>query len=297
MRKHILFTLLLSLLFASCSDYYKILKSNDYEVKWEAAKRYYGEKKYKQSATILEELYTSFKGTDKAEESLYLLAQSYYNAKDWITASQYFKQYYNAYPRGEYTELSRFYSAMCYYNDSPEWQLDQSETNKGIREFQMFLEYFPTSDMKDEAQEKMKDLQDKLALKAFKNAELYYFLGTYMGNNYLSSVITAQNALRDFPFTSLKEDLYALILRAKYQEAVLSVPEKQADRYRSVIDEFYNYRNEFPEGKYLKEAIRYYTVAQRNTGADREEGEAILSELQATEGNKQKTKKNPNAIK
>ena len=42
----------------------------------------------------------SLKGTDKAEESLYMLGMSYYNQKDYQTAAQTFIQYYNVYPRG-----------------------------------------------------------------------------------------------------------------------------------------------------------------------------------------------------
>lgn len=48
-----------------------------------------------------------------------------------------------------------------------------------------------------------------------------------MGNNYLSCVITAQNALKDYPYTDYREDLSILILRAKYEMAVNSVEDKR----------------------------------------------------------------------
>ena len=47
-----------------------------------------------------------------------------------------------------------------------------------------------------------------------------------MGNNYLSCVITAQNALKDYPYTDYR-DLSILILRAKYEMAVNSVEDKR----------------------------------------------------------------------
>jgi len=30
-----------------------------------------------------------------------------------------------------------------------------------------------------------------------------------------------------------------------------------------VVDEYYNYKNSFPEGKYIKEADKYYKEAQQ----------------------------------
>ena len=52
-----------------------------------------------------------------------------------------------------------------------------------------------------------------------------------------------------------------LILRAKYKMAYKSVEEKQVDRYRDTIDEYYAFKNEFPESKYIEEAEEYYRKA------------------------------------
>ena len=84
-----------------------------------------------------------------------------------------------------------------------------------------------------------------------------------MGNNYLSCVITAQNALKDYRYTDYREDLSILILRAKYEMAVNSVEDKKMDRYRETVDEYYAFKNEFPESKYLKEAERIFKDSQK----------------------------------
>jgi outer membrane protein assembly factor BamD len=39
--------------------------------------------------------------------------------------------------------------------------------------------------------------------------------------------------------------------------------EKKKERFRGVIDEYYNYQNEYPEGKYMKEAERILRTAQK----------------------------------
>jgi hypothetical protein len=95
------------------------------------------------------------------------------------------------------------------------------------------------------------------------SAKLYYDLGNYMGNNYQACIITAQNALNDYPYTKLREDLSMLILRARFSMAKESVLEKMIDRYRDTVDEYYAFMNEFPESKYAKEAEKIYRDAQK----------------------------------
>ena len=263
MKKNILITLLAALLLSSCGEYNKLLKSTDYEYKYEAAKNYFAKGQYNRAATLLNELIAILKGTDKAEESLYMLGMSYYNQNDYQTAAQTFTQYYNVYPRGTFTELARFHAGKALYLDTPEPRLDQSGTYNATQQLQMFLEYFPNSAKKDEAQNMIFALQDKLVMKEYLSAKLYYNLGNYLGNNYESCVITAQNALKDYPYTNMREDLSILILRAKYEMAVFSVEDKREERYREAVDEYYAFKNEFPESKYMKDADRIFKEAQK----------------------------------
>ena len=192
-----------------------------------------------------------------------MLGMSYYNQKDYSTAAQTFITYTNTYPRGTFAELASYHAGKALFLDTPEARLDQSGTYTAIQQLQTFLEYYPASSKKQEAQDMVFALQDKLVLKEFMSAKLYYNLGNYMGNNYESCVITAQNALKDYPYTDYREDLSILILRAKYEMAVNSIEEKKIDRYRETIDEYYAFKNEFPESKYLKEAEKIFNESQK----------------------------------
>ena len=271
MKKYIIIALVSGSVLTSCGEYNKVLKSTDYEYKYEAAKSYFGKGQNTKAAAILEELITILKGTDKAEESLYMLGMTYYNQGDFITASHYFSTYYNTYPRGTYTEQARFYSGKALFLDTPEPRLDQSSTYKAIQELQMFMEYFPASNRHQEAQQMIFDLQDKLVMKDYMAARLYYDLGSYTGNssysttgnNYLACIVTAQNALKDYPYTKLREDISILLLRAKYDMAKESVEEKKGERMRDAIDEYYAFKNEFPESKYTKEVENIYKDAKK----------------------------------
>ncbi len=132
-----------------------------------------------------------------------------------------------------------------------------------FRNSEAFLDYFPKSDKVANAQNAIFELQDKLTLKQLENAQLYYNLGTYMGNNYESAVIVARNAIKDYPYSKYKEDLELLILKARYQEARESIDEKKPDRFREVIDEYYSYINNYPDTPNREEADNIFKIAQR----------------------------------
>ena len=95
MKKNISIALLAALLaFSSCGEYNKLLKSTDYEYKYEAAKTYFAKGQYGRAATLLNELIAILKGTSNAEESLYMLGMCYYNQEDYQTYSkQNFEQF------------------------------------------------------------------------------------------------------------------------------------------------------------------------------------------------------------
>lgn len=259
------------LLLASCSEYNAVLKSNDYEYRYEAAKALYVAGNYRQSAELFGALLVALKGTPFGDESLYMLAESNMKAKDYESAAMFFKKYYQSYPKGPYMEMARYNSGYALYKQTPDIRLDQTSTMEAISEYQSFLDYCPETSLKEQAQQVIYEMQDKLVRKEYLSAKLYYDLGTYTfnsiygGNNYQACVVTAQNALKDYPYASaqLREDLSILILRAKYYLARQSVEEKRLERFRDAIDEYYAFQNDFPESQYMKEADAIHQYSER----------------------------------
>ncbi len=264
MKEKITILFLSVLFFVSCGEYQKVLKSTDPEVKYDKAVEYYHQKKYDKAISLFDDISTYYRNTDRAEMIINYLANSYIARKDYYTASEYFQTYINAYPRGRFIEEARFKNAFCFYKDSPDVKLDQAATYRAIAAFQEFIDLFPNSTKASEADNFIRELNDKLAQKELLNAKLYYDLGTYMGNNYLSAVICAENALKVFPSTSHREDLMIVILKAKYQQAIYSDAALIVDRYQSTIDEAYTYMNEFPNGKYFSQAKDILAKMEKN---------------------------------
>lgn len=264
---------LLVVLFVSCGEYNKILKNtnilfdgeNKEMHKYEDAKKYFDEEKYSKTIILLEDGLHLMKGTLYAEKSLYLLAQSYYAQKNYASAAGYFRNYYTSFSKGEHAESARFYSAYSLYLESPDVHFDQSDTYEAMQQFQDFLKYYPCSEKKEIIQNILSALQEKLALKELISASLYYNLGNYIlypfitGGNYLSCVITAQNALQSYPFSKYREDFMYYIFLAKYRMALQNIKEGKDSLYSDVTDEYNSYISNYPSGKHLKEIQKFYS--------------------------------------
>ncbi len=254
MKKNIFAIVISLLIFTSCSEYQKLLKSTDPELKYDKAVEYYSAKKYDKAISLFNDISSYYRNTDRAEMVINYLAKAHIEKKDYYTATEYYKTYIRAYPRGRFTQEAKYMLAYCYYLDTPDVRLDQSTTVQAIAAFQEYVDLYPNADNIAEANKYLQELNDKLAEKELINSNLYYDLGTYLGNNYLSAVIAAENALKRYPSTKHREDLMIVILKSKYQQSLYSEESMRADRYQSTIDEAYTYKNEYPQGKFVKQA-------------------------------------------
>ena len=264
MRKFFPIIIVSAMLLTGCAnEFNQVYKTSDYSYKYEYAKECFMKGKYTRAVTLLQDLVTLQKGTDNAQESLYMLAMAQYLGKDYESAAATFKKYYSSYPKGVYAEMAQYYIGQSLYMSTPEPRLDQSQTVAAISAFQDYLDLFPDAKYKETAQNRLFALQDKLVQKEFYSAQLYYDLGQYFGNctnggnNYEACIITAQNALKDYPYTSMREKFALLIMKSKYELAQQSIEEKKFERFQDAEDECYGFINEYPDSKSKSLAEKY----------------------------------------
>lgn len=271
MKKMMFILVCAALMMGSCAgEFNKVYKSTDIDCKYEYAKEAFAMGKFNQASTLLEELITIKKGTEEAQECLYMLAMAQYCNRDYEAASATFKKYSSTYPRGIYAESAAFYVGQSLYESAPEPRLDQSPTIGAINAYQQFLDLHPDSKLRPEAQQRLYELQDKLVVKELLSAELYYNLGGYFGNinkndesNYTSCIITAQNALKQYPYSEHRESFSLLIMKSKFELAQNSSEDKRLDRYRDAEDECYGFLNEYPDSKNGSLANKYIAKCKK----------------------------------
>ena len=265
MHKKGLFILLTVCVLTGCGEYQKLLKSRNPEEKYQAALQYFNQQQYVKAQTLLDDVSAYYKGTERSEDVLAYLARCYMGQKSYESATDYYQAYIRNYPKGRYATEAYFQIGHCQFLESPDARLDQEVTRNAIEAFQLFVELYPESPYAAQAYEEMSQLYDKLALKELKSAELYYNLGTYLGNNYLSCEIVCKNALKNYPSNKYQEDFSWLILQAKYQQTINSIDEKKLERARETQDEYYNFVTEFPDSKHRKEAEKMIVQIRKIT--------------------------------
>lgn len=261
------------LLLTGCAaEFNRVFKSTDYDYRYEYAKQCFAEGKFTRAETLLLDLITLKKGTDEAEEALYMLGMAQYMGGDYDMAATTFKKYFSSYPRGIYAEQAMYYVGQSLYEEAPEPRLDQTPTIGAINAYQQFMDFYPESKLRSKAQDRLFELQDKLVMKELLSAQLYYNLGGYFGNinsnnesNYSSSIIVAQNALKNYPYTSHREDFSLLIMKSKFELAENSSADKRMERYQDAEDECYGFINEYPESKNKSLAEKYIEKCKKVT--------------------------------
>lgn len=243
------------ILLASCSKYNRILKSNDSELKYNAAVEYFKQKKYSLVIPLMEDLIPIYRGTQKGEYVAYYRSMSYYYVEDYIFAGAYLKMFAKTFPKSEFAEECSFLAAMCTYNQSPKFSLDQTDTHGAINEFQLFLNKFPESARTDTVNKIMIICRAKLERKSFEISKLYF-----KTQKFKSAVIALENTLRDFPNTRYEEDLLIMILKANYELAQNSVEEKTKERLEATLKAYQRYIDKYSQSPNSKEAEGIYKV-------------------------------------
>jgi len=250
----IFFLLLLStLVLGSCSGYQKLLKSTDANAKYQAAIKYYESGDYFKSGTLLEELIPLLKGRPEAEKAQFYFANTNYKQRNYTLAAYYFKSFYDTYPNSQYTEEATLLHAKSLFRDSPNFELDQTNTLSAIESIQEFLNRYPESQYKQEAETMQKELEQKLENKAFQSAELYYNVRYYQ-----SAVVAMTTFQQQYPASSYNEQAAFLKLSAQYNLAKESVEEKQRERYLEALSFYQAFIDTYPQSRNLKAAESMY---------------------------------------
>jgi outer membrane protein assembly factor BamD len=258
MRKFAPIALVFLLLFSSCSDYNKVVKSTDFEFKYKKSLEYYEGGEYVKASTLLKELLNVFRGTSRADKVYYYYAKSQFGMKDNLMAGHYFKTLVKEFPRSEFAEESQYMVGYCFYLDSPSPRLDQQVTQNAIDALQLFINIYPKSTRVEEANRLIIELRDKLVYKSYLSGKLYYDL-----KNYKAAVVALTSSLKDFPDTKYREELMFMLLKAKFLLATKSIDEKKRERLSSALDEYFTFVDEYPDSKHRKEAERYHTTTAK----------------------------------
>jgi outer membrane protein assembly factor BamD len=246
----------LILMSSTCNKYNKLLKSSDYNLKYQKAMEYYDKKDYVRALALLEEILPLLRPTVKGEPAYYKYCYCHYYVKEYYLAGYYFKNFSKLYPAGQKAEECLYMSGICNLKNSPKWSLDQTETFAAIKDFQTFLDKYPESERRLRCNSIIDSLNFKIEKKAFENAKLYHKI-----MNYKSASIALKSMLDKYPNTPFKEEAMFLIVESDYIYATESIESKKIERFEQTIKSYTNFVAAFADSKKRKKADHYYDLA------------------------------------
>lgn len=258
-QKVLLWLLPVIFLVSSCSPYQRVFKHGSFQEKFDMGVHYFNEGDYFKSSSLFEQVIPAFRGTTKAEMTLYYYAMCHYEMGDFVMAAYYFENFVKTYPTSDSSAVCLFMTAKCYFLDSPVYSLDQTNTYKAIQQIELFIRKFPRSTRVEECNVLLDQLRLKLETKSFETARLYLNM-----EQYKSATTEFQNLLKDFPDTRYREEVLFLVVKCAYDYAANSIPAKKMERMRMAVDAFHNYEKSFPAGEYLGPAKNYFESAVKN---------------------------------
>ncbi|MBO8454604.1 MAG: outer membrane protein assembly factor BamD [Bacteroidetes bacterium] len=247
---------------SSCkSQYEMLLNSNDVDLKYEAAFRYFNDAKFTKAADLFESISVLTGGTERDDTVQYYWGLSNYRAKDYYTAETNFEKFLESYPRSPFSAEARFLRLDCMYRSTLRYELDQAPTYRAIDAISQFMSEYPDASHADVCREMLNDLNARLDTKAFEAARLYYKM-----EDYIASRVSFRNVLKDDSENIYREDILYYIAMSSYKYAQLSVLQKQKERYMTFVDDYLNFIGEYPESEYRRELDTIYRRVQRILG-------------------------------
>ena len=257
----VLLPLILVIFTSSCSEYNKVLKSNDLDLKFTKAEEYYNEGEYIKALPLFEELRVLVVGTQRAEKINYYFAWCHYKTSDYYLAGYFFKQFTRTYANSQHAEECAFMSAYCYYRNSPKYSLDQQDTKRAIEEMQLFVNRYPASELVDSCNNLIDNLRGKLDQKTFEMAQQYFHM-----EQYKSAAVSFDLALKEFPNSAYKEDMLFLTVKSNYLLAINSVESKKEERLRDTLKSYRKFVDSYQKSEFMREVEMIY----RNTNRELE---------------------------
>ncbi|RNC79760.1 MAG: outer membrane protein assembly factor BamD [Winogradskyella sp.] len=256
--KKALSILVLLIVFNSCNDFQKAMKSEDTALKFELGTELYDAKKYKKANRLFEQIVPKYRGKPQAEKLMFMHADCFFQLEQYYLSAYRFEQFVNSYPNSEKVEEAAFLSAKSYYEESPIYSKEKEETVKAIEKLQLFINSYPDSKYLQEVNVLVKELDYKLEKKAFEIAKQYNRI-----YDYKASIKSFNNFLLDFPGTSLKEDALYYRFNSEYNLAILSIKELKQDRINIALADYRALVSAYPNTKYLDEANRLKEELER----------------------------------
>lgn len=219
------------------------------EEAFQRGKELYDNGKYERSIEYFQAVFNFGRTHEWADDAQLYLGRAYLANGEYLFAANElgrFSEIYRTDPRRAEAEYER---AGAYYRLSPPYQLDQTDTHRAIREYQLFLQRFPESTLVSEAETRIQELREKLARKEISAAEQYA-----RREQFEAAALQYASAFDKFPDTQWADDALLGAMQSYLAYADQSIRASQAERLLRAVDHYERLVQLFPDSPLLDEA-------------------------------------------
>lgn len=209
---------LLVLMIAGCGRREVVLDLSA-EERFERGMQNYEDERYTRAIDEFRIVTRQFSGSDYADDAQYYMGMSYFNRGEYILAANEFEILVNTMSASPLVADAQFKLSLSYYNLSPRFDLDQEYTRKAIDELQTFIDFFPTHELVPDAEEKIHELNEKLARKQYENGKLYMRMRYYRAATRYFEIVIERFHDTEYAERAYIGKVEALIERNLYEEA------------------------------------------------------------------------------
>jgi outer membrane protein assembly factor BamD len=229
---------MICLLLFSCGG--KVNKEElDADVYFEYAKSLFDRGKYLDAITEFTVITLKFSGSPVIDDAQFFLAESHFMNEEYLIAGSEYQKVINDYPESPYVQECFYKIGLSFYRLSQRPELDQEYTLKALRQFQIFIEAYPDSELRSEADQRLFELRSKMAKKQLLGGNVYRKMGIYD-----SAIIYYNILLEKYYDTPAAE-------KAMYWKAMCLFKLKE---YQDALTQFTVFVEKYPDSKYRDNA-------------------------------------------
>ncbi len=179
------------------------------EERYKRGQEFLEKKKYYNAQQEFQIIVLSGSHTEWGDDAQFYLAESYFKNEEYILAITEYERLTRKMKFSPYVEKCRWRICEAYVAESPNYYHDQSNTQKALQKLQEFIDEYPDSEFRDEANNTIKKLRNKLAEKIDETASLYIKLHAYD-----SAIVAYEELLSQYYDTDFAEKAHIGIIRS-----------------------------------------------------------------------------------
>ena len=248
--------ILFSIFWAGCAGSGSVRYESPQEA-YEKGKAFFDQEEYPKAIQMLQGAFDFGRTHQWAADAQLYLAKAYRANKEFLLAANEYTRFTQIYRSDPRVPDAEYELAMTYYDRSPIFRLDQTDTERAIVQFQLFMTRYKDHALVEEAAGRIIELRSKLATKQFNTAQLYE-----KREFYGAAAVSYEAVFDRYYDTDLADDALLGALKAYLDYARLSVPNKVQERLRLAEANYDRLIQIFPDSPLIKEAEVMYLEVQ-----------------------------------